>query len=185
MSYTCLCSREQAVNDYETDKAHSYLRVIQQTQTKSHPVHASDGGAFKLESTLLCCSFANFFLSETSITCTTYLYKVPLHKPYDMVCTGVRWFSTVTFNPAKVKKLRGSDLLMHTVTPLTPKLKFFSSRLSPIDWSQLLSREWRCSWSSADRLGSEWSTVLLSTRMRFILEVWRYFFAASSHTNCI
>ena len=36
-----------------------------------------------------------------------------------------------------------------------PKLKCFLSRLEscmcPIHWSQVLSREWRCSWSSADR----------------------------------
>ena len=41
-----------------------------------------------------------------------------------------------------------------------------------IYWSQVLSREWRCSWSSA--AGSEWSTNLLPTKVRLILEVWRH-----------
>ena len=37
--------------------------------------------------------------------------------------------------------------------------------LCPIHWSQVLSREWRCSWSSADR----------PIKVRLILETWRYF----------
>ena len=36
--------------------------------------------------------------------------------------------------------------------------------LCPIYWSQVLSREWRCSWSSADR----------PTKVHLILETWRY-----------
>ena len=43
--------------------------------------------------------------------------------------------------------------------------------LCRIPWSQMLSRQWRCSWSSADR--SEWSTILLPTKVRLILEVLR------------
>ena len=41
-----------------------------------------------------------------------------------------------------------------------------------------LSREWRCSWSSAtgdDPTSSECSTTLLPTKVRLILEIWRYF----------
>ena len=49
------------------------------------------------------------------------------------------------------------------------------SCLCPIHWSQMLGQEWRCTWSSADRLllgavptgfaptTSEWSTILLPT----------------------
>ena len=60
------------------------------------------------------------------------------------------------------------------------------SCLLPIQWSQALSREWRCSWSSADRrcsraeptgddpTTSEWLTILLPTKVHFILETWRY-----------
>ena len=51
------------------------------------------------------------------------------------------------------------------------------SCLCPIQWSQVLSREWRCSWSSADcdaPTTSEWSTILLHTKVRLILETWRY-----------
>ena len=52
------------------------------------------------------------------------------------------------------------------------------SCLCSIHWSQVLSREWRCSWSSAD-IGdapttSELSTILLPTKVRLILEVLRY-----------
>ena len=51
------------------------------------------------------------------------------------------------------------------------------SCLCPVHWSQLLSPEWRCSWSSANRRGSttsEWSTSLLPSKVRVILAVWRY-----------
>ena len=51
------------------------------------------------------------------------------------------------------------------------------SCLCPIHWSQLLSWEWRCSWSSADRRCSNYiwvSTILLPTKVRLILEVLRY-----------
>ena len=50
------------------------------------------------------------------------------------------------------------------------------SCLCPIYWSQVLSREWRCSWSSADRRCSNYIwviTILLPTEMRLILEIWR------------
>ena len=54
------------------------------------------------------------------------------------------------------------------------------SCLYPIHWSQVLSREWRCSWSSADRRGynyiSERSIILLPTAVCLILEVWWYVF---------
>ena len=42
------------------------------------------------------------------------------------------------------------------------------SWLYPIHWSQLLSREWRCSWRSA---GSRCSNYII--KVRIILEVWR------------
>ena len=50
------------------------------------------------------------------------------------------------------------------------------SCICPIHWSHVLSREWRCSWSSAhaDPTTSEWSTILLLTKMWLILEVWGY-----------
>ena len=45
-------------------------------------------------------------------------------------------------------------------------------------WSQVLSWEWRCSWSSANRrcstTTSEWSTILLPTKARLISETWWY-----------
>ena len=54
------------------------------------------------------------------------------------------------------------------------------SCLCTIYWSHVLSGEWRCSWSSADRRGdapttSEWSKILLPTKMRLISEVWGHF----------
>ena len=52
------------------------------------------------------------------------------------------------------------------------------SCLRPIHWSQVSSREWRCSRSSVDRRcsnTSEWPTILWPTKVRFILEVWRYY----------
>ena len=54
----------------------------------------------------------------------------------------------------------------------TKSQKWFSSRLAvsclcPIHWSLVLSREWRCSWSSPDR------QFFLPTKVRLILDVWR------------
>ena len=48
------------------------------------------------------------------------------------------------------------------------------SCLCPIHWSQVVGQEWRCSWSSAERWfsNSEWSTILSSTKMPLMLEVW-------------
>ena len=41
------------------------------------------------------------------------------------------------------------------------------SCLCPIHWSQMLSREWRCSWSKADNF-------ITYIKVRIILEVWQY-----------
>ena len=49
------------------------------------------------------------------------------------------------------------------------------SCLCPIHWSQMLSREQRCSWSSADRRCSNYIWVIknfIATKVRLILEVW-------------
>ena len=51
------------------------------------------------------------------------------------------------------------------------------SCLCAIYWNQVLSGEWRCSWSSADRRCSNYIWVinnLLLTKVRLILETWRY-----------
>ena len=55
------------------------------------------------------------------------------------------------------------------------------SFLYPIRWSQMLSWEWRCSCLlvGAAPTGdapttTEWSTIYLPTKVRFILETWRY-----------
>ena len=45
--------------------------------------------------------------------------------------------------------------------------------LRPIHWSQVLSREWRCSWSSSDRRCSNYNLVI-NLMLLLILEVWRY-----------
>ena len=59
-------------------------------------------------------------------------------------------------------------------------LVWFCSCLCPVNWSHVLSREWRYSWSSAD-WRSEWSkTILLPTKMRLILEV---MFASTSRPS--
>ena len=46
----------------------------------------------------------------------------------------------------------------------------------PIHWNQVISREWRCSWSSADRRSSNYICVinLLPTKARLILYIWWY-----------
>ena len=58
-----------------------------------------------------------------------------------------------------------------------PKLKFISSSLAlglcAIYWRQLLSREWRCSWSSADRRRSNY-TVHLSYQQVYCLRCGLY-----------
>ena len=85
-----------------------------------------------------------------------------------------------------------------TIKPLIqgtscPKTEMFlissCSCLCPIHWSQVLSREWRCSWNrrgsnyicvvgaaptGAAPTTSEWSTILLPAKVRPILEVWWY-----------
>ena len=51
------------------------------------------------------------------------------------------------------------------------------SCLCTIYWSQVLNGEWGWSWSSADRRCSNyswWSTIKLPTKVRPILETWRY-----------
>ena len=60
------------------------------------------------------------------------------------------------------------------------------SCLCPIHWSQVLSGEWRCSWSSADRrwTTSELSTSLLPAKVWHILEVWRYVSWCLSSVGC-
>ena len=49
----------------------------------------------------------------------------------------------------------------------------------PIHWSQVLSQEWRCSWSNVSTgdapTTSEWSARLLPTKMCLILEIWMDF----------
>ena len=73
-------------------------------------------------------------------------------------------------------------------TPNTKSWMFLDSSCSylcPIHWSQLLSREWRCSWSSADRRCSHYTWVinnLLPTKVRLI-EVWRYSVMCWLHFN--
>ena len=76
----------------------------------------------------------------------------------------------------------------YTVKPLiqnAPNLKNLiflvssCSCLCAIYWSLVLSEEWRCGWSSANRgrdapTTSEWSTVLLPTNVWLILDVWQY-----------
>ena len=50
------------------------------------------------------------------------------------------------------------------------------SCLCPIQWGQVLSREWRCSWSSADRRCSNYIWVIdnfIACQVRLILETWR------------
>ena len=52
--------------------------------------------------------------------------------------------------------------------------------LCPIHWSQVLSREWRCSWSSASKRCSNYiwiSTILLLAKVQLILEVWGTWFS--------
>ena len=53
------------------------------------------------------------------------------------------------------------------------------SCLCSIHWSQVLSREWRCSWSSADRRCSNYVWVINNfialTMVYLKLEVWQYF----------
>ena len=47
------------------------------------------------------------------------------------------------------------------------------SCLRKIYWSQMFSGEWRCSVGAAPTT-SEWSTILLPTKVRLILETWQY-----------
>ena len=57
-----------------------------------------------------------------------------------------------------------------------PKRQCFylaSQCFCPIHWSQVLSWEWSCRWSIADAPATYvWSSILLPTKVRLILEVW-------------
>ena len=58
------------------------------------------------------------------------------------------------------------------------------SCICPIHWRMVFSWEWRWSWSSASGdapTTSEWSTILLPTKMWLILEVWQYLINVSYH----
>ena len=60
----------------------------------------------------------------------------------------------------------------------TPKLEWFASCLTvnclcPIHWSQLLCREWRCSWSSAGRRCSNY-ICMINTRKAYYCLYWRF-----------
>ena len=60
------------------------------------------------------------------------------------------------------------------------------SCLCPIQWSQVLSRDWRCSWSNADRRYSNYISViniLLPTNARLKLELWRQFWKYNLPTH--
>ena len=51
--------------------------------------------------------------------------------------------------------------------------------LCPIHWSQVLSREWRCSWSSTDRRCSNYIWVIdnfVDNKVLLILEAWQRMF---------
>ena len=61
-------------------------------------------------------------------------------------------------------------------------LIWFCICLCQIHWSHVVSREWRCVWnfgtaSTGDApTTSEWSTILFTTKVQLILEVWWYSF---------
>ena len=79
-------------------------------------------------------------------------------------------------------------IYIHTVKSLiwyapnhkTPIILISSwSCFCPIYWKQVLSREWRCSWRSATGdapTTSEWSTILLPTKVQLILNIWWYIY---------
>ena len=62
------------------------------------------------------------------------------------------------------------------------------SCLCAIYWSQVLSQEWRCSWSALTGdapTTSERSTILLLTKVPLILEIWLYIINENiSERNC-
>ena len=65
--------------------------------------------------------------------------------------------------------------IKHTKSPNVMFLVLSCTCLCPIHWSQVLSWEWRCSWSSAERRCSNYilvTTILLPAKMQLILEVW-------------
>ena len=61
------------------------------------------------------------------------------------------------------------------------------SCICQIHWSQVLSQEWRCNWSDTGAAPTtcEWSSILLFTTMRRILEVWRYIFGCSVNPSSL
>ena len=104
----------------------------------------------------------------------------------------IRSLST-TFNKIKRSKRNKPSIIIYHYNNLTSyrhtsslsrtKSQIFlvsSCRcLYPIHWSQVWSREWRCSWGSANRRCSHYIWVikiLLPIKGRLILEVWRYVF---------
>ena len=57
----------------------------------------------------------------------------------------------------------------------------FRSFLYWIHWSQVLSREWRCSWTGDAPTTSAWSPIVLSTKVRFHIRNKYKFLVDSRH----
>ena len=104
---------------------------------------------------------------------------------------GLLWRPAHTVNPKRSPRLASQVsriwvsrrklttvkyLIEDALNPKTQMFLVFScSPLCPIYISQMLSREWRCWWSSADRRCSNYVwVILLPTKVQIILKVWQY-----------
>ena len=72
-------------------------------------------------------------------SCAKYAIK------YNSICIANQWVTI--------------EYILSSVLQQIPKLKCFAV-VCPIHWSQVLSREWRCSWSNADRRCSNYIRMI-------------------------
>ena len=150
-------------NAYEKVRYYSlwcYIKLVNLNlclcQTEYHDI--SDEGSYT--SCILLCFFSHFRLVSThwspnqhDTTFTNIIYLRLRH--------GYRQISNI--RGTKSQNLNDSHLVLRLFSP-------------SLYWSHVFSREWRCSWSSADRRCSNYIWVinnLIAYKGALILEIWR------------
>ena len=122
--------------------------------------------------------FANWIIDE--IVLCMWIHS----KADDCICR-LRALWNINSIASKIYRNTINSLIQGAPNPKTLMFLVAScSCLCPIHWSQVLSREWRCSWSVPTGNApttSEWSTILLP-KEHLILEIWWYIYI--SHWWC-
>ena len=115
------------------------------------------------------------------------MHHTPAPWHFDISVIYPQWFHKSQKQYIIPKTIWSQNKQWGNVKPLiqgTPNLKTYKffisscSSLCPIHWSQVLSRQWRCSWSSIDKPSSNYisETTSLLPKVQLTLEVWWYIF---------